>query len=534
MSAFFKLVLNQAKLGLTLLLVIAGFFIAQIPNFQLDASSDSLVLEGDENLRYYRSIKQYYGSDDYLVISYQVKGELLAPLQLQHLKRFRDELRTLDQVKSVTSILDVPLFRSPPLSITDLANEDISIDQGNADLALVKKEFRQSPLYGDNLVSKDGKTSAILVTLNTNQAFNELRQQRDDMRLKRAAGELSTYELGKLKAIEKQVLKNNDTQSEVQAQTIEQIRQVIDKYRNRAQLFLGGLPMITTDIIAYIGNDLVVFSLAVVGLMSLILALIFKGLRWVVIPVFVSLLSAFMMTGIIALLGWKVTVISSNFFSLLLVLTLSVIIHLVVHYREAAQKQPEADKQALIKTTLQHMFKPCLFTTLTTFVAFVSFLVSGIRPVIDFGWMMSIGVTLALAISFVTFPILMSLLPKAKVKAHKTESGGTQALARFTERFGNHLIVALVALMVVATLGINKLTVENRFIDYFKDTTEINQGLSLIDDKLGGTIPLEIIFDDLAEDYWFDEDLRAEMHEVHQYLDSLEETGKVLSVDTLM
>ena len=534
MSAFFKLVLNQAKLGLTLLLVIAGFFIAQIPNFQLDASSDSLVLEGDENLRYYRSIKQYYGSDDYLVISYQVKGELLAPLQLQHLKRFRDELRTLDQVKSVTSILDVPLFRSPPLSITDLANEDISIDQGNADLALVKKEFRQSPLYGDNLVSKDGKTSAILVTLNTNQAFNELRQQRDDMRLKRAAGELSTYERGKLKAIEKQVLKNNDTQSEVQAQTIEQIRQVIDKYRNRAQLFLGGLPMITTDIIAYIGNDLVVFSLAVVGLMSLILALIFKGLRWVVIPVFVSLLSAFMMTGIIALLGWKVTVISSNFFSLLLVLTLSVIIHLVVHYREAAQKQPEADKQALIKTTLQHMFKPCLFTTLTTFVAFVSFLVSGIRPVIDFGWMMSIGVTLALAISFITFPILMSLLPKAKVKAHKTESSGTQALARFTERFGNHLMVALVALMLVATLGINKLTVENRFIDYFKDTTEINQGLSLIDDKLGGTIPLEIIFDDLAEDYWFDEDLRAEMHEVHQYLDSLEETGKVLSVDTLM
>lgn len=292
--------------------------------------------------------------------------------------------------------------------------------------------------------------------------------------------------------------------------------------------------MITTDIISYINNDLTVFSLAVIGLMTVVLAIIFQGVRWVIIPIFVSLASALTMTGIIALLEWKVTVISSNFFSLLLVLTLSVIIHLVVHYRESAQNNPDAELEFLIKDTVQKMFKPCLFTTLTTFVAFGSFLVSGIKPVVDFGWMMSIGVSIALAISFLMFPLLINLMPKAKVKAHKTEIGATNSLAKFTERFGNHLIVALVIIMGVSAFGISKLTVENRFIDYFKESTEINQGLTLIDEKLGGTIPLEIIFDDLAEDYWFDDDLRMEIHEVHNYLEGLDETGKVLSIDTLM
>ncbi len=534
MNSFYNLVLKKSALGLVLLVVVTGFFIAQIPDFQLDASSDSLVLEGDNNLRYYQSIKKDYGSDDFLVISYQVKNNLLDPKQLTHLSNLRKDLRAIEQVKSVTTILDVPLFRSPPLSLADLGSEGVSIDNGNADLALANKEFKSSPLYGDNLVSKDGKTTAILVSLKGNKRFEERRQTRNSMRLKRANNQLSKDELGKLKSIEKQVLKDATAQSDLQAKTIANIRTIIDKYRDNASLFLGGLPMITTDIIGYISSDLIVFSLAVIGLMTLILAIIFKGIRWVLMPIGISITGALMMTGVLAFLGWKVTVISSNFFSLLLVMTLSVTIHLVVRYRELAQNNPELEYQQLIKNTLEQMIKPCLFTTLTTIAAFGSLLISGIRPVIDFGWMMSIGVTIALVLSFLAFPIIMSFLPKAKVQQFKTELGVTHGLAKFTEKFGNHLLVVLVLFIGAASVGINKLSVENRFIDYFKESTEINQGLTLIDNQLGGTIPLEIIFDDLAEDYWFDEDLRAEVHTVHQYLDGLNETGKVLSIDTLM
>lgn len=526
--------LKKSGYGALLLLLIVGFFIAQIPNFQLDASSDSLILEGDDNLRYYESIKKNYGSDDYLVVSYQVKDDLFAIDQLNHLARLRKNLQAIKQVKAVTTILDVPLFRSPPLSLTDLASKNISIDNGNANLALADKEFTTSPLYANNLVSKDGKTSAILVRLKSNKTFTQRRQERNTMRLQRENGKLSAEQLTQLKTLEKQVLQDATTQSDLQAETIAKIRTTINKYRDKADLFLGGLPMITTDIIGYISSDLVVFSIAVIGLMTLILALIFKGIRWVLMPIGISITGALTMTGILAFLGWKVTVISSNFFSLLLVMTLSVTIHLVVRYRELAQNNPDLDYQTLIKTTLEQMLKPCLFTTLTTIAAFGSLLISGIRPVIDFGWMMSIGVTIALVLSFLIFPIVMILLPKAKVQNFKTELGITNSLAKFTEKFGNHLLVILILFVTISAVGINKLSVENRFIDYFKESTEINQGLTLIDKKLGGTIPLEIIFDDLAEDYWYDQDLRVDIHKIHQYLDSLDETGKVLSIDTLM
>jgi len=534
MEHFYNFILKKSISSAALLLLVAGFFIAQIPDFQLDASSDSLVLEGDDNLRYYQSIKKDYGSDDFLVISYQVEGNLLDPAQLKHLANFRKDLQAIDEVKSVTTILDVPLFRSPPLSLVDIGGTGVNIDNGNADLVLANKEFKTSPLYGDNLVSKDGKTTAILVSLKGNERFEERRRTRDSMRLKRAANELSKEALDKLKIIEKQVLKDVTAQGDLQAKTIATIRTTIDQYRDKASLFLGGLPMITTDIVGYISSDLIVFSLAVIGLMTLILVLIFKGIRWVLMPIGISITGALMMTGILAFLGWKVTVISSNFFSLLLVMTLSVTIHLVVRYRELAQNDPELEYQQLIKNTLEKMLTPCLYTTLTTIAAFGSLLISGIRPVIDFGWMMSIGVTIALVLSFLAFPIIMVLLPKAKVPKFKTQLGVTHGLAKFTEKFGNHLLVVLVLFIAVAGIGINKLSVENRFIDYFKESTEINQGLTLIDKKLGGTIPLEIVFDDLAEDYWYDEDLRADIHKIHTYLDDLDETGKVLSIDTLM
>ncbi len=526
--------LKKSGDSIVLLFLVLGFFIAQIPNFQLDASSDSLVLESDKSLQYYNNIKKNYGSDDYLVISYQVEKDLLAPEQLEHLARFRKDLQAIDQIKAVTTILDVPLFQSPPLSLTDLSSTSISIDNGNANLAMAHKEFKSSPLYADNLVSKDGKTSAILVILKSNKEFAQRRQTRNTMRIQKVNGELSKEELTQLISLEKQVLQDATTQSDTQAETIAQVRTTIDKYRDKASLFLGGLPMITTDIIRYINNDLIVFSIAIIGLMTLILALIFKGIRWVLIPIGISITGALTMTGVLAFLGWKVTVISSNFFSLLLVMTLSVTIHLVVRYRELAQNDPDLDYLTLIKTTLEQMLKPCLFTTLTTIAAFGSLLISGIRPVIDFGWMMSIGVTIALVLSFIIFPMVMVFLPKAKVQTFKTEIGITNNLAKFTEKFGNHLLIILVLFIGASAVGISKLSVENRFIDYFKKSTEINQGLTLIDKKLGGTIPLEIIFDDLAEDYWYDEDLRIDIHKIHHYIDSLDETGKVLSIDTLM
>ena len=154
--------------------------------------------------------------------------------------------------------------------------------------------------------------------------------------------------------------------------TITKIRSTMDEYRNDASLFLGGLPMIRNDVIAYITSDLIIFSLAVVLIMSIILAIIFHNIRWVLMPIMISVTGALLMTGFIGAIGWKVTVISANFFSLLLVMTLSVTIHLVVRYRELAKNNPEAELSNLIRQTLEQMIRPCWLTTITTIAAFAS------------------------------------------------------------------------------------------------------------------------------------------------------------------
>ncbi len=478
--------------------IIIGASVLQIQNFSLDASSESLSLDGDNNLELYFATQETFGSDEFLIISYSAKnGTVLSTDQLSFLRFLRDDLLGIEGISSVISILDVSLFQSPPLSLVELASDVYTIDNGKADQTLVAQEFKNSPLYANNLVSADLKTTALLIPLTT-----------DDPRL--------LIDDASLKII------------------IKNIRSTMNAYRDNATLFLGGVPMIRNDVIDFIKSDLIVFSLAVVFAMSIILSVFFRKIKWVVIPISISIIGAIFMTGLISAIGWKVTVISANFFSLLLVMTLSVIIHLVVRYREIASQELEQSNSDIIRQTLNQMIRPCVYTVITTIAAFASLTSSQVQPVIDFGLMMSIGVTVAFVLSFIGFAIVMTLLKKPKPPKKPEQFFILQKLAQSTDIHGKSIIMIIVIVAVIAIFGLSKLSVENSFINYFKKNTEIYQGLSFIDKELGGTIPLEIVFDDVASAYWADASLREEFHEVHNYLDNLPSIGKVLSIDTFM
>jgi len=482
---------------LTFLVIISSSFF-QIQHFSLDASSESLSLDGDNNLELYFDTQDTFGSDESLVISYTAKkGTVLSKEQLAYLRSLRNDLLNINGISSVISILDVSLFQSPPLSLVELASDVYTIDNGKADQNLVAKEFQNSPLYANNIVSADLKTTALLVPL----ATDDPRDIIDDDSLK---------------------------------QLIKEIRTTMGQYQNNATLYLGGVPMIRNDVIDFIKSDLIIFSLAVVLAMSLMLSLFFYKVRWVLMPIAISIIGALFMTGLISAIGWKVTVISANFFSLLLVMTLSVIIHLVVRYREILNQQTGISNDEITRRTLNEMLRPCLYTVVTTIAAFASLTASHVQPVIDFGLMMSIGVTVAFVLSFVSFAIVMTLFPTSQT-SHKTEKFYVlQKLAIATDKGGKKILLGIALVSAIAVFGLSKLSVENSFINYFKKDTEIYQGLNFIDKELGGTIPLEIVFNDLASAYWADSSLREDFHDVHQYLDSIPSIGKVLSIDTFI
>lgn len=555
--AFF--VLDRPRLTLLLvgLLVLAGAYFAQ--GFQLDASSDSLMLESDKDLRDYRGIRARYGSDDSLIVTYTPQGALMTPETLERIRRLRDGLRGLARVEGVTSLLDVPLLDSPRVSLGEVREGIRTLETPGVDLELAAEEFRTNPLYAKRLMSLDGRTTAMEVRFRQDERLAELMRQRDalyEMQLERP---LSTEEQATLKTLRERTHSRQQMLAGQQRTDVAAVREILAEYREGAEIHLGGVPMITSDMIDFIRKDLGTFGVGVALFLVLLLGVAFKRWRWVQTPLLICSAAAVLMIGLLGLIGWQVTVVSSNFISLLLIITLSLTVHLIVRHEELLAAHPQAPPRTLMRNTLSSLLTPSLFTALTTAVAFGSLVVSDIRPVIDFGWMMVAGVGLAFVLAFVIFPAaVVPLSPTRPIfRRHDATAAITRAFARLVERRGNAVLAFYALLVALSVAGISRLTVENSFIDYFKPSTEIHQGMLLVDRQLGGTIPLEVVVGPdqafleyqaemrreglsggdagiTGESYWFNTFELERVAEIHEFLERQQAVGKVLSMASTM
>jgi predicted RND superfamily exporter protein len=268
------------------------------------------------------------------------------------------------------------------------------------------------------------------------------------------------------------------------------------------------------------------------------------------------------MFGFLGLAGWRITVISSNFMSILLIITLSLCVHLIVRFRDLQIERPDNSHLQTVRDTVSSMIRPCFFTIATTIVAFASLIVSKIRPVIDFGWVMIVGLIAAFILCFVLFPTILSVLPAAKKPpARDFTRRVTLSIASLVCHTPRTIIAICLLLALLIGIGMQELKVENRFIDNFRSSTEIYQGMTVIDQKLGGTTPLEIIldadaefftesdseqdevFDELfmeddeelaARNYWLNPTQMQRIKRIQDYLDENPVVGKALSLATLV
>ena len=479
-----------------LVLAIAAVAATRIGDTRLDASSDSLLLQGDPDLAYFREISEQYTSSEFLILTWRPPSALLSDASLEPLAAMVDDLRALPGVSAVTSVLDVPLLESPPLSLSDLAEADSlrTLRDPEVDRSLAFEEFTHSPIYSNLLVGEAGDVTAVEVRLEANAEQEALLNEREALRQKASAEQLSKDERERLAVVEARYDQVQGEQSELRSDLVQRVRAIADKYRDRAEIFVGGVPMIAADMIAFVRSDLVTFGTAIIGIMIVVLGFIFRDWRWVVAPILNCAATAIIMLGLLATLDWRMTVISSNFVAVLLIVTLSLSVHLVVRYRELEHTDPDMDKHDRAVHAARLMLVPCAYTALTTIVAFASLLVAGIQPVIDFGLMMTCGIVVGFISTFLLVPALMAWLPEpARVVRTAPDPTMTRHFARYVEHFGGVVLAVSLLLAVLVVVGISRLQVENRFIDYFKESTEIYQGMELLDARLGGTIPLDIV-----------------------------------------
>jgi|TARA_Y100000389_G_scaffold117441_1_gene114664 uncharacterized protein len=517
---------------LLIALISFGYF---SKDFRLDASSETLLIEGDPDLEYLKEITDRYGSKDFLVLTYTPNDGMVTNTSVNNLLSLKYKIQSLDWVHSVITLLDIPLLDNSDAPLQErlktfktLKDEDVDKDRGF-------KEILNSPVFRNFVISEDGNTSGIIVYIKKNAKLENID--------KKSREEIEQYR--------DQIKKQNH-------ENILEIRGVIKSYEDIGKIYLGGIPMIADDMMTFIKSDIIVFGLGVLLFIIATLWFVFRKLIWIIVPISSCFFSVIIMMGLLGLLGWKVTVISSNFIALMLILTMAMNIHMSTRFLQIRKSKPSSTNLEILSLTTGKMIWPILYTVLTTVIAFLSLIFSGIKPIIDFGWMMTFGLITSFIITFTLLPTLLNFVPTKNISVKKDEGSKiTQFLGKLSINYKIPIFCVTFVVIGLSVAGISKLEVENSFINYFSKETEIYKGMKLIDEKLGGTTPLEVIlkfpdtekeviekddeFEDWGEDdqhnedqYWFTKNKIDTITNVHNYLDSLPQIGKVLSFSSII
>ncbi len=527
-------ILKNPKFVLVFLLISLISFGYYSKDFRLDASSETLLIEGDPDLEYLKEVTNRYGSKEFLVLTHTPNDGMVTDSAINNLLSLKYKLQSLDWVHSVVTLLDVPLLNNSDAPLQErLLNFKTLKDEG-VDKERGFSEILASPVFRNFVISEDGKTSGIIVNIKENEKLKDIKNKSDK----------------EIQIFKDQIKKKNHN-------NILEIREVIKSYDDIGKIYLGGIPMIADDMMSFIKSDIIVFGLGVLAFIIATLWFVFRNLIWVIVPISSCFFSVIIMMGLLGLIGWKVTVISSNFIALMLILTMAMNIHMSTRFIQLRKSYPNKGNYEIISLTTKKMFWPILYTALTTIIAFLSLIFSEIKPVIDFGLMMTFGLITSFIITFTLLPSLLSFLKDNKTLIKEdVDSKITSSLGKISINFKNQVFITTGIVIILSIIGISKLEVENSFINYFSKKTEIYKGMKLIDEKLGGTTPLEVIlkfpekkedklneddeFEDWGEEekndekYWFTKDKVETISNIHNYLDSLPEIGKVLSFSSIV
>ncbi len=560
LKLYSKLVSDFHKITLLLIsiIILISFYFSK--DFNLDASSDALLLEGDKDLKYLREINERYGSKDFLFLTYSPVTNFTDEDTIINIQLLKSKIEKLSWVDSIITIIDVPLLKSSDEPLMERLKNYKTLSYPNIDKNRGFQEILNSPIYRDYVISKDGKTSGMVIYLKNDERLNEYIKLKEKYFFEKKEKKQNNLEKNKYKEFLKEYEDYKNLYNKRNRQNISEIRGVINKYGENAKIHLGGIPMIANDMMSYIKSDIVVFGIGVFIFIIFTLWIIFRNLKWVVMPLLGCATSVIIMIGLLGLIGWKVTVISSNFIALMLILNMAMNIHVTVRFLQLKKEYPNLSKSSAVLEASQKMMLPILYTVLTTICAFLSLIFSGIKPIIDFGSMMTLGLIVSLFVTFLLLPCLLNIFSSEnEINIKDTEKSFITKFLGGVAKKNDILIFGTAFLIVISSIfGISKLEVENSFINYFNKETEIYKGMKKIDDDLGGTTPLNIIikfpakkieeknddeFSEWDEDvenkedkskYWFTRDKMDKILKVHDYLDSLPEIGKVLSFGSIL
>jgi predicted RND superfamily exporter protein len=537
-----------------------------IKDLNIDASPDSLMLESDPDLRYYREVHRRYGSDEFIIVGFKPIKEILDKSTIDFIGNISKKFENIEGVSSVTSLSNVPLLQQIKKDNKTSETSFYNLLSSQVDLSKAKEEFITSPIYVNNLVDEDLRTTAIKIDIEKNKTLIDLLEQKYvflDKKKNQVLDESDEADLDRVREnilLERQVINNR------YKDVLRSVREIVNDADGAGEFYLAGAPLIGNDMKDFVGKDIKIFGVAILLIMILVLFLFFRRPAWIFLALVCAILNVLLVAGLASILEFQLTIISSNFVALLIIFSVTLSIHVIIRYQEIQKSQPNETIHENLRTSLSQIITPCFYMVLTSAIAFFSLIVSDINPVIVFGYIMILGLLCAFLLTFTVLPALIMLInPKSRVLEQDKSTTLLENLLDVIVNNKGLTITIIVGIFVLNIIGISQITVENRFIDYFKKTTDIYQGLELVDQELGGTVPLEVMLevdteqvdevdevdenaqeddefgdyltnlegtqdDFTAKSYWYNRSGIKKINKIHKYLEDLPQVGKVLSL----
>jgi predicted RND superfamily exporter protein len=490
-----ELILAHPFLVLGIFLLASAALGWQARHFEIDASADTLLTKNNEHYIQTQLMSERFSPQEFLLVVYRPNDQpVLSRQTFNNLSSIADDLRQIERVESVRSILNVPLLTLMENGLSSDNAADWTHEKQGFSIAQLKEAFRDNPVYEGLLINKAKTATALQVLFKPHAELERIQRQIVEIRKHALERELSPDEDERVAELEARAAPLEKELNSIRMDEIRNIRSMLTDYAADADIYLGGVHLLGYQLIQIIKQDLILFGGIIAGMICLVLLFLFKKLRWILIPVICCSSSVLLTIGLFGLLGLKTTVISSNFIALQLILTLSIVIHLIVQYREYCVSHPDWNQPQLVHQTLSTKAKPCFYAGLTTSVGFASLLFTGVQPVVSFGWMMIIAMAFSIGVSLTLFPALMALFPREGDRyRHKLAGAALTLSTHIARRWTLTTLLFSGASLVFCIGGLFLLTVENSFINYFRESTDVHRELSFIDQEMGGSTPLDII-----------------------------------------
>jgi predicted RND superfamily exporter protein len=511
-----------------------------LPEFSVEAGTDVLLNQKDPELAYYNDTRVYWGTDEYVIVCAHRNEGWFTPESIRRLCDFIREIRGLPHVQAVTAITTVPLFRNRPSALLPLP-VTLADKEGNpdpkVDLEKARKELTQHTQALGSLISEDGKDLSILVSLEIPGAVTSLEAERNRLIARRGDPQADR------RFAELDVAYQAGVQEENRRRLIlvDGLRALSRVWRSKFDepIRLSGLPLINVVLREHIKSDIVTFGVIAFVFFTATFGVIYRKVRWVALPVVACVLPVALMLGLMVVLGKKTTVITSNMPVLLFVLTLPYTVYYIERYLERRALDPAEDPKVTATRAPLEIWSPCLYSCLATMVGTAAHIPSGIIPVHTFGQMMTIGMALALAVVLLFLPSAVVWLPAVGAAGRGTAAaprGPLKALLVLVLRAPGLVLAVSLALLAASIAGTLRIRVETKFIDYFRSKSEIYQGLDYIDNRMGGTTPLEVILQSDEAGFFKTSRGLAALDAVGRFFDRsrIPETGNMRSFKTLV